>query len=315
MNLQWPFFGAGGKGWTGFDAVDTGYCAVSVRNTSGKPQVVRYAQSSGMAFGADAIRELGEKVGSAGFPCTLALARTDYQVLVVPEPAVLESEMQASLRWSLASMIDYPPDEANIAWMRIPTEEYQPGHEKQVYAIVARNSIVSPQAGWFEEAKLPLKTVDIRETSLRNIALLLEKKNEGMGLLSFGPNGVTATFTFNGELYLDRFIAQPMDEIVEGDDQRRLKFFDRVAQQVYQSMELITRTHPFIGIERVVVGPTPVPMSLAQHLAGKLPVAVQLLDLSEILDLSATPELAKAENQARALVALGAALRGVRRSK
>ena len=87
MNLQWPFFGAGGKGWTGFDAVDSGYCAVSVRNTSGKPQVVRYAQSSGMAFGADAIRELGDKVGSAGFPCTLALARTDYQVLVVPEPA------------------------------------------------------------------------------------------------------------------------------------------------------------------------------------------------------------------------------------
>jgi hypothetical protein len=46
-----------------------------------------------------------------------------------------------------------------------------------------------------------------------------------------------------------------------------------------------------------------------------LPVAVQLLDLSEILDLSATPELAKAENQARALVALGAALRGMRKSK
>jgi hypothetical protein len=106
-----------------------------------------------------------------------------------------------------------------------------------------------------------------------------------------------------------------MDEIVEGDEQRRQKFFDRVAQQVYQSMELITRTHPFIGIERVVVGPTPAPISLAQHLAGKLPVAVQLLDLSEILDLSATPELTKAENQARALVALGAALRGVRRSK
>jgi MSHA biogenesis protein MshI len=154
-----------------------------------------------MAFGADAIRELGEKVGSAGFPCTLALARTDYQVLVVPEPAVLESEMQASLRWSLASMIDYPPDEANIAWMRIPTEEYQPGHEKQVYAIVARNSVVSPQAGWFEEAKLPLKTVDIRETALRNIAVLLEKRTKAWAFCRLDPTVLprlslsTASFT------------------------------------------------------------------------------------------------------------------------
>jgi MSHA biogenesis protein MshI len=106
-----------------------------------------------------------------------------------------------------------------------------------------------------------------------------------------------------------------MDEIVEGDDQKRQKFFDRVAQQVYQSMELITRTHPFIGIERVVVGPTPEPMDLARHLAGKLPVSVQLLDLAEIVDLSATPQLTEPDIQARCLVALGAALRGVRRSK
>lgn len=314
MNLQWPFFGSGGQGWTGFDAVESGYCAVSVRNASGKPRVVRHAQSSGMAFGADAIKELAGKV-AAGYPCTLALSKSDYQVLVVPEPPVLESEMQTSLRWSLTSMIDFPMEDANIAWMKIPTEEFQPSREKQLYAIVARNSIVAPQAAWFEDAKLTLKTVDIRETALRNIAVLLEKKNEGMGLLSVGPTGVTVTFTFNGELYLDRFIAQTMDEIYEGDEQKRQKFFDRVTQQVYQSMELITRTHPFIGVEKIVVGPMPTPLGLANHLAGKLPVPVQLLDLAEILDLSATPQLTKPENQARCLVALGAALRGVRRSK
>ena len=43
------------------------------------------------------------------------LSRDDYQMLVLPEPTVLDSEMQASLRWSLGSMIEYPAAEASLA--------------------------------------------------------------------------------------------------------------------------------------------------------------------------------------------------------
>jgi MSHA biogenesis protein MshI len=313
VNLQLPFFGAA-RGWTAFDLADGGMCAVSVRTArypAARPQVVQCAASSSAIAGADAIRELMGKVGQSGLPCSLVLARGDYQMLVMPEPPVLEAEMQASLRWSLTSMIEYPAEEANIAWMRIPTAEFQPTRDKQVYAVVARNSAVAAQAALFEKAKVPLKTVDVRETALRNIALLVEKQAEGLGMVTVGPTGIATTFTFKGELYLDRFIAQPMDEIISGDAQRRQKFFDRVAQQVYQSMELITRTHPFIAIDRIVLGPTPGMMDLGPHLAGKLPVPVQALDLATVFDISATPQLQKPENQARYLVALGAALRGL----
>jgi MSHA biogenesis protein MshI len=317
MNLQWLSFGSGAQGWTGVDAADGGFCTASVRtsrSSSDKPRVVQCAKTAGGNGGTDAMRDLAAKVGGVGFPCSLALHRGEYQVLVVPEPPVLESEMQASLRWTLAPMVDIPSDDANIAWMRIPTAQFQPAREKQLYAIVTRKSLVAEQAALFEKAKLPLKAVDIRETALRNIAVLLEKKNEGLGMLTVGPTGVSATFTYRGELYLDRFIAQPIDEIASGDAQRREKFFDRVTQQVYQSMELVTRTHPFITVDRIVVGPTPVPLDLAVHLAGKLPVPVQLLDLAAVFDLSAVPQLTKPDQQAQYLVALGAALRGMRKT-
>jgi MSHA biogenesis protein MshI len=316
MNLQWPMFGPGSHGWTAFDAAADGtFAAASVRTSrypAGKPQVLQCAQSSGTAMGAHAIEELIAKVGAAGFPCTLALPRGGYQMLVVPEAPVLQSEMEASLRWSLASMVEFPVDEAVVAWMRIPTAEFQPEREKQLYAIVSRQSVIDEQAAYFKNVKPALKAIDVRETALRNIAALLEKKGEGLGLLTVGNTGISTTFTFKGELYLDRFIAQPLEEMLTGDAQRRQKFFDRVAQQVYQSMELITRSHPFISIERMVLGPMPAPLALGEYLAGKLPLPVQNLDLSSIFDLSGVPELSKPVNQARYLVALGAALRGIR---
>jgi len=242
------------------------------------------------------------------------LHRGDYQMLVLPEPPVLDSEMEASLRWSLSSVIDFPVEEASVAWMRIPTAEMQPGREKHVYAIVSRNSVMDAQTTLFHKARLNLKAIDVRETALRNIGALVERKGECLGLLNVGSSGVETTFTFRGELYLDRFIAQPLNEIVEGDPQRQQKFFDRVAQQVHQSMDLISRTHPFISVSRIVIAPLPSPLTLREHLAGKLPVPVESLNLASVFDLSATPELAKPENQARNLVALGAALRGMRKT-
>ena len=318
MNLQWPVFGSSAQGWTAFDAAADGtYAAVSVRTARSparRPQVLQCAQSSATAMGAHAIEELAGKVGAAGYPCTLALARGDYQMLVMPEAPVLQSEMEASLRWSLASMIEFPVEEAAVAWMRIPTAEFQPAREKQVYAIVSRHSVLDQQAAYFQNVRPPLKAIDIRETALRNIAALLEKKGEGLGLLTVGTTGISTTFTFKGELYLDRFIAQPLDEIIAGDTQRRQKFFDRVAQQVYQSMELITRSHPFISIERIVLAPLPAPLALGEFLAGKLPVPVQTLDLASVFDFSAVPELSKPVTQSRYLVAMGAALRGMRKT-
>ena len=317
MNLQWPAFGAGAQGWTAFDAAaDGSFAAVSVRTSrypARKPQVLQCARSSGTAMGEHAIEELAGKVGAAGFPSTLALARGDYQMIVMPEAPVLNSEMEASLRWSLSTMIDFPVDEATVAWMRIPTAEFQPDREKQVYAIVSRNSVLDNLTAYFKKTKPALKAIDVRETSLRNIAALLEKKGEGLGLLTVDTAGISTTFTFKGELYLDRFIAQPLDELIEGDAQRRQKFFDRVAQQVYQSMELLTRSHPFISIDRIVLGPVPAGVGIGEFLVGKLPVPVQALDLASLFDFSAVPELSKTANQWRYLVALGAALRGIRK--
>jgi MSHA biogenesis protein MshI len=295
--------------WTGVDTAPDGrLLAVKVRAPrGGRPAILRCAESSGVAFGEHALAELQRTIGRARW--NWPLARGDYQMMVLPEPPVLEQEMEASLRWSLGSLIDFPAEEAVIAWMRIPTAEFQPKAERQLYVIAARRSLVDEQAGMFERARLGLAAIDVRETALRNIAALVENGDRGLGLLTVAPSGVTSTFTCRGELYLDRFIAQRLEDVVQGDRARQEKFFERVAQQIQQSMDVLGRTYPFVEVARIVVAPSP-GLELVEALQRKLLLPVQPLDLADVMDLSAVPQLRKPEEQARYLVAVGAALRG-----
>lgn len=314
MQLTWPNIKSGAKGWTAIDASQDGaLVAASVRCASrspARPQVVKCARSSASSSELVSLAELGGMMGMAGFPWTMPLQRGDYQMMVVAAPPVTSAEMERSLRWSLSSMVDFPIDEANVAWMHIPTAEFQPNRARHIYAIVSRKTLLEEKAALFQKARLNLAAIDVRETAQRNIAALLEKKGEGLGLLSVGSTGVTITFTFDGELYLDRFIDLPLQEVVSADVSGREKIFERIALQVSRSVDFISRNFSFMPVKRIVLAPLPAPIKLLDYLVQNLPVQVEMLDLASVFDISMTPELREPENQAHYFVVLGAALRG-----
>ena len=298
--------------WNAIDlAADGRWIAASVNAASGgkKPRVVACATSSPVAMGTQALQEIAAKLPRVRW--STVLSRGDYQMLVVPEPPVLDSEVQSSLRWSLASMVDFPIAESALAWMRIPTTQFDPAAAKQVYAVVARQAIVSERSAVFKKAGIALRAVDVRETALRNIASLASRDGAGAGMLSLSSSGVSTVFTYRGELYLDRFIAQPLDEIA-GDEQRRKRFLERLTSQVAQSLELMARSYPFFTVSRVLVAPSEQDFGLVPYLGDVLTVPVEKLDLASVFDIGAVPELANSSAQATYLVALGAALRGLK---
>ncbi len=320
MNLPWPsLFKSSVKGWSAVDVGPDGLLVgVSVRpgaQAGARPQVVKCGQVTGAALVDAGLAGLARKISVGGFPWTVPLARNDYRILVVAEPPVLAAEMDRSLRWTLGPMVDFSIDEANLVWMKIPTAEFQPNRAKHLYAIVAQRSVVQQQVALFAQAKLALRAIDVRETAQRNIAALLEKKGEGLGLLSMGPHGVTITFTFGGELHLDRFIELSLAELLAADAPGQQKFFERIALQVSRSVDFIQRNNSFMPVERIMLAPLPAQIGLHDYLSQNLSVRVEALDLASVFDLSLTPELALPENQSRYLMALGAALRGVRKTE
>jgi MSHA biogenesis protein MshI len=300
------------RSWNSVEvAADGSFIGASVTAARGgrRAKVTGFARSSGVAMGVNALHEVAAKLPAAQW--TTVLARDDYQMLVVPEPPVLDTEIQSTLRWTLAGVIEYPAAEAAVSWMRIPTATYNAAAERQMYAVVARQSIVKERSDLFAKARIPLRAVDVRETALRNIAAAASREGDGVALISVSNAGVSTIFTFRGELYLDRFISQPIDDIAS-DDTRRRRFLDRLATQVNQSMELLERNFPFVNLERILVAPAETDIGIVHHLSPIMSIPVEALDLSKVFDMSATPQLQDRQEQGRYLVALGTALRGMR---
>jgi hypothetical protein len=116
-------------------------------------------------------------------------------------------------------------------------------------------------------------------------------------------------FTHQGSLYLDRTIELP--ELAAADDAIRARLYERIAVQLFRSIDVVGRSYPFMPVTRVVVAPAPEAPGLHEFLAGHLPV--EPLDLDRLFDLSRVPELAQSPAlQARCLVPLGAALRSAK---
>jgi len=273
--------------------------------------VVKCGTMSEPEFGAGGLAQLARKIAVPQFQWTLPLARGDYKMIVVPEPAVKAAEMVESVRWSLGTVLDYPVEDASVDWISIPTAKHASQRQPHLYAVVARNAVIQQRAETFRQAKINLNAVDVRETAQRNIAALVEKPGEAIGMVTVNAQGVQITFTFDGELYLDRFIEVPLATAVAGDDDSRTRMFERITLQVQRSLDFVHRTLSFMQIGRIVISPLPAPIALREHMAQNIAEPVEMLDLASVFDFSLTPELAPEEAQARYFVALGAALRGM----
>ena len=300
--------------WIAFEPSGEEMCCVSVVNAleaGAKPQVTSWTTIQDYAMNeADELMSLTRKL-PAKFQRALLLDRAEYKIMVVPEPPVPSDEIDQSLRWTLGTLLDFPISDASYDWIPIPTRKELPNRPPHLYVIAARKTDVLGHADAFVKAKLPLHAVDIRETAQRNIAALVETPGEGLALVSVVDQGILLTLTWNGELYLDRFIQEPLLRMLNGDADGIEESMDRIATEVQRSIQHLGRMLPFIHIGRLVVAPLPAPLPLQQHLQELLSIPVDKLDLSRVFDFSQAPELLDEHNQSRAFGVLGAALRGM----
>lgn len=305
-----------GKGWNVVDGVDgASLCGVSVSTgsrTDRRPLVhaAAHAPRTGAEQADGALQDLLDQLGRQ-FPALVTLPRERYRLRVMAEPAVPPREMLNSLRWALSTEADAGGlDEFNLAWMPIPVEAPQPGRSRQVYTVQTPSAWLTERMAAWKPAGLRPKVVDIRETALRNIAGALERGNEGLALLAHEADGICMVFVHHGSLFLDRFIELPLLELRGTEAPGRARLFERVAVQLMRSVDIISRTYPFMPVQRVVVAPSPEELGLFPFLQQQLPLAVEKLDLARVFNLARVPDLAgDPALQSRCLVALGAALR------
>jgi hypothetical protein len=290
---------------------EEGLRGVSVRaprSSLAKPQVLKHFNMPGHALDPAGLTALARSISLDGAGNTLVLNRGEYQVFLIDKPVVPPEEIEQSLRW-VAPFADFSPDDANLSWIPVPKSDPESIKPEKVYLVAGNRHLVDAKEAAFEDAKLKLMAVDVRESSHRNIAAHIKNNGKGVCLVAAEKTGVQITVTWRGNLYLERFIREPLLEETLADTPIDAGQLDRVALEVQRSLDFIHREHPNIPLDQIFVAPTVKDIHLAQELGKRLVEPVRELDLGSIFEWPAGSDLIRPEVQAQYLNALGATLR------
>ncbi|MCM0043238.1 MAG: hypothetical protein NBV65_01250 [Burkholderiaceae bacterium] len=235
----------------------------------------------------------------------LLLPREDYRVSVMAQPDVPATELAQSLRWQLATTLDFAVDDATIDFMNLPGGGPGQDSAPELYAVAARGMAVNAQAERFRQVRLALKVIDIRETAQRNIASLLERPGEMLAMVAFGAGEVQITFNWRHELIMDRLIAE---HVHAGDaPERRAAACERIQMQLQRSLDAVRSSYPLIPSARIVVAGAP--PGFAEELRTVVFDPVEELVPDALFDLARVPQLADVQIFMQHFHALGVALR------
>lgn len=243
------------------------------------------------------------------FRCATLLGAGDYELQVLEAPSVPETELKQAVRWRLKDVLDYPVDAATVDVLSVPADPASPTRSRSIFAVAARNELVSARMNAFAAAKIPLAVIDIPEMAQRNIAALFEMQGRGLAMLSFDEHRGLLTFTAGGDLYLSRSIDIGFTQLLVADADQKSQLFDRIVLELQRSLDHFERQFSALPISKVLVAPLPDDVGLETYLIDNLYVPVEMANLESVLDFERAPELAGKAMQAQHFMCLGVALR------
>ncbi|HET6720816.1 MAG TPA: hypothetical protein VFH22_14275 [Rhodocyclaceae bacterium] len=257
-----------------------------------------------------ALKRLAGQLDLGGNQLGTLLVAGEYSLVQIEAPELADrDELKEALRWKVKDMVDFPVDQATLDFFDLPQDGAATGRGRQIFVVVAKNEVLRPKIELFQDARLKLAVIDIPEMGLRNIARLFETQLRGLVLLNFTPLGGILIFTFRGELCAVRRIEITLEQLETAEDGRLTELFDRVALEVQRSVDNFERQFNSITLSRLVTAEMQSVPGLLDYLRGYLSIKVEPLDLAEVLDFPAVPELRNTRRQAELMPVIGAALR------
>jgi MSHA biogenesis protein MshI len=238
------------------------------------------------------------------------LQRAQYQCMTLDAPADLPREQwPAAVRWQIKDSVDFPVDTAAVDVLAVPAgTSYRA--QQQLIAVAAPQALVQPLVEQAQDADAPWQAIDVAETALRNLSALTEPADRAQALLHCGPSHATLVVTYAGELLSTRQMELALLRPDDADPTDRQHAFDQAGLELQRTLDGIERAFGQVTLARLLITPMPGVQALCDHLSPLLYVPVQPLQLEDVLDFSAVPQLlADPALLNRSLCAIGAALR------
>ena len=276
------------------------------RVAGGRPEILGLDMFQIESSATESLARLSDSKSLMRHQCATLLDESDYRLVQVDAPTVPPEERVQALRWRLKDIVDFPVETAAVAVVEIPAEG---GRQASVFVAAAPAAAISACMMQYAQAKINLQAIDIPEMAVRNVAVLFEEENRGLAFLLLSEDHSVLTITYKGELYLSRRIEMTAEAVAPDDSERRLAVRERLALELQRTFDNFDRQHGFISVSRLIVATEKDCAGLVAALGENLYLPVQVMDLSDVADFHALPELRVVEHQAQGLLAIGAALR------
>lgn len=281
-----------------------------VRRSGARPEIRMLDSFRAEGSAVAALQRLRGARKLKSYACTTLMPAGEYGLNQLDAPSVPPAERKEAVRWALKGLVDYPVDTACVDVLEIPMDGAAAGRAASVFAVSAAEQAVRRCARPFEEAGVPLAAIDIPELAQRNVAALFEDENRGLAFLRLDEAGGLLTLTFHGELIATRRVEMSAKQLAEGDAERRGQSMERLVLELQRSLDNFDRQYSFIPVSKLIVAAYPAVDGIVAALVENLYVPVLEMDLAQVLDFAAVPELREPLRQAQNLLLIGAALRG-----
>lgn len=280
-----------------------------VRGLGVRPEIVMLDSFSVESGERHALQRLRTARQLNAFACTTLMAAGEYNITQLDAPAVPPAERKEALRWGLKGAVDYPLETACVDVLDIPMDGAGAGRTASVFAVSAAEQAVRARILPFEEAKIALAAIDIPELAQRNVAALFEDENRGLAFLRLDESGGQLTLTFHGELIALRRVEVSVPQLVDGDAERREQVMERLVLELQRSLDNFDRQYSYVPVSKLVVAAYPAVEGIVAALSENLYIPVLEMDLAQVIDFPAVPELRDPQCQAKNILVIGAALR------
>jgi len=158
---------------------------------------------------------LAERVTSLelnDLPCFAVMGAQDYSLQLVEAPDVPESDLAAAVKFQIRDSINMSLADAEVQVFAVPESAYRQ-QGRMLYAAATHRARVMEIRDCVLNAGLKLKTIDIRESVIRDLVSEIILGDDSVACLDVREGQARLLLIKGGEIYLCRHLNTQIDQI------------------------------------------------------------------------------------------------------
>ncbi len=251
------------------------YCEfISILNVNDQPEL---------------LRDLVTRYHLVNYDCHLLLTADNYRRINIEAPAVADDEMSQAIRWKISDLIDFSIDKAVIDYYPVPVS-MRATSTNMLEVVVSPQELIKELADKSTHAGLQLKVIDIQETVLRNLAVLLPENQRGVAVLMLHESSGTILIQKEGRIYLSRnfdigYRDLGLASYNSGNDTQNSIEQNNLALEIQRSLDYVESYYNMPPISGLAVIPLAEnTQQLLNILNDNHSITARVMDLSAIVD-------------------------------